>query len=67
MVCQCLRWLLIVAGVAMLVAAIFPVFAMLPLSDGMSVALVSAKFLMLPVGAGCLAGAAGLSARVHRR
>jgi hypothetical protein len=67
MLCRCMECLLIVVGVACVVAAIFPVFAILPLSEGLQTGLVAAKFLMLPVGAFCLAGAAVLSAKAARK
>jgi hypothetical protein len=67
MFCRCLRWVLIVVGVALLTATFLPVFVMLPISEDVQTGLVAAKFLMLPAGAFCLAGAAALSAKLHRR
>jgi hypothetical protein len=67
MLCKCWRCLLIVVGVLLLTASIFPVFVMLPMSDGLRTGLVLAKLLMLPVGAFCLAGAAALSSRARRK
>jgi hypothetical protein len=67
MLCRCLRCVLIVVGVALLAAAVLPIFSMLPISEPLQTGLVSAKFLMLPLGAFSLAGAAALSARIQRR
>jgi hypothetical protein len=67
MFCRCLECVLIVVGVALVAAAILPVFAMLPISDALQTGLTAAKFLMLPIGAFCLAGAAALSAKARRR
>lgn len=67
MLCRCLEFALIVIGFALVAAAIFPVFSMLPISEGLQTGLVAAKFLMLPLGAFCLAGAAVLAARLNRR
>jgi hypothetical protein len=67
MFCRCLQWVLIVAGVGLLLATFLPVFVMLPISEGLQTGLVAAKLLMLPAGVFCLAGAAALSVRAHRR
>lgn len=67
MFCRCLECVLIVVGVALLAAAILPIFSMLPISEGLKTGLVAAKFVMLPLGAFCLAGATALWERAHRR
>lgn len=67
MFCRCLKCVLIVLGVALVVVAIFPVFAMFSIAEPLYTGLVAAKFLMLPLGAFALAGAAVLSAKTHRK
>ncbi len=66
MMTQCARGVLVVLGVVLLAMAILPLTAFLPIPEQYETAFVSSKLLMLPVGALCLAGAAGLSAKLER-
>ncbi len=67
MMTVCVRWVLLVVGIVLLVAALLPVSSILPIPDEYQTAFISAKLLMLPIGACCVGGAAALSARSSRR
>lgn len=64
MVTRCVRGVLVLLGVSLLVVAVLPLAAVLPIPEQYQTAFVSSKLLMLPVGALCPAAAAGLSAKV---
>ena len=66
MLTRCARGLLVLLGVVLLVVAILPLASILPIPEQYETAFVSSKLLMLPVGALCLAAAAGLSAKLKR-
>jgi hypothetical protein len=52
--------MLLVMGVGLLFFAVFPVMAFVQVDEPWQTAFVASKLLMLPVGAICLLGAAGL-------
>jgi len=64
---RCVRGLLLVVGIALLVVGFLPVFAVVSVPEGWSTLLIASKLIMLPIGAICLMGAAGLQARYGRR
>ncbi len=67
---MCRRWirvLLLVMGCVLVFVAGFPVFAIFPVGEPWQTALVASKLVMLPVGAICLLGAAGLQVSQSRR
>jgi len=64
---RCFRVLLLVLGIAMVVAGGLPIFAMMQVPEAWETPLIAAKLIFLPVGAICLMGAAGLQARYRRR
>lgn len=63
---RCIRMFLLVVGVVLLFVAVFPVMAFVELGEPMQTAFVALKLVMLPVGAICLLGAAGLQAKLRR-
>lgn len=67
MCARCLQIVLVVLGVSLLAAALLPVAAILRIPEEYEMAFISAKLLMLPVGAFCLGGAAALQAKLGRR
>jgi hypothetical protein len=62
---RCLRIVLLVVGGLLLFTAAFPVFELVPVPDAWATGLVASKLVMLPVGAICLACAAGMRKRVR--
>ena len=64
---RCFRMLLLVIGFALMFAAVFPVLAFVQFEEPWQTGLMASKLLMLPVGAVCLLGAAGLKARAERQ
>lgn len=67
MCARCLQVLLVVLGVSLLGAALLPVAGVLGIPDEYRMAFISAKLLMLPIGAFCLGGAAALQSKLSRR
>ena len=65
MLTRCARGVLVLVGVVLLLLALVPIAGLLPIPEQYETAFVSSKLLMLPVGALCLAAAAGLSARLR--
>jgi hypothetical protein len=61
----CFRWMLTIVGAALLLMAALPWVTMFRLSEPYATEWISAKLLMLPVGAICLLGATALSSRVR--
>jgi hypothetical protein len=66
MVGRCCEWMLWVMGGLLLVAAIFPFAVMLGIPEPYATEWVTAKLVMLPVGAMCLCGAALLAGKARR-
>ncbi len=64
---RCFRMFLLVAGIVLLFVAGFPVLAVVPLNEAWEPAFMASKLVMLPAGALCLLGAAGLKERYGRR
>lgn len=62
----CCRWMLTLLGAALMLAALLPFAALLRVPEPYLTAWVSAKLLMLPVGAMCLWGAAALASKGRR-
>ena len=67
MCARCLQVLLVLVGVALLTMALLPVAGVLGIPEAYLRAFMSAKLLMLPVGAFCLGGAAALQTKLSRR
>lgn len=63
MCCRCFRIVLVVLGSALLFVSVFPILAFVHVGEPLETGLMAAKLVMLPVGAVCLLGAAGLQAR----
>ncbi len=58
---RCFRVVLVVLGTAMLFFAVFPIMAFVQFDGLWQMGLMAAKLVLLPVGAICLLGAAGLN------
>jgi hypothetical protein len=59
---RCVRMMLLWVGGGLLFFAVFPVMAFVEVAEPWQTGLMASKLLMLPVGAACLLGAAGLKA-----
>lgn len=64
---RCFRMVLLVVGGVLMFLSVFPVTSVVSIAEPWETAFMGAKLLMLPVGACCLLGAAGLEARLRHR
>lgn len=67
MVRESLRWILILLGAVLILAVAVPWVPLFHVPEPYATEWVSAKLLMLPVGALCLGAAALLAVRTRRR